>query len=239
MGLLGNTFLVLLGKSWLELDEYNPKDLVSFPDFLLFLLLWHCHCLLPAWPSKNPNNPTFLHLYIHNLLLLPFSEWHFRKKKRRDVPLWHCLRLRRRNKHDLLVNGNTVYSKMWFILFKRVKYFAADFPSSHLLGPNSVLMFQVIVWTKHRASLPGITGIGYLIQKEISGETIRELAENYLPLVILLFVETADLLKWFFLQNDICCEETRISNKFSETERRTEKEIERMKCLGPQGSCQT
>lgn len=185
-GFLGNTFPVRLGKSCSELDEYNPKDLVSFPDCLLFFLFWHCHCLLPACPSKNPNEPTFLHLFVHHLLLLPFLHGICRKKKRRDVSLWHCLRLRR-NKCDLLVNGDTVYSNLWFLLFKRIKYFAADFLPTQLLGPNSAPMLQLIVWTKHRASLPGVTGVGSFIQKEISGETLTELMENYLPPAILFY----------------------------------------------------
>lgn len=193
MGFLGNTFLVLLGKSCWELDKYNPKDLVSLPDFLLFFLLRYCHCLLPACPSKNPNKSTFFtcrfticcyFLFLHGIC----------RKKRRDGSLWHCLRFRRRNKHDLLVNVYSVYSKLWLILFKRSKYLAADFLSTQLLGPNSAPMLRLIVGTKHRDSLSGVTGIGSFIQREISGETLTEIMENYLPLIILLFVGTAEVI---------------------------------------------
>lgn len=189
--------------------------------------------------QKTQTNPIFFTCMFTIRCYFPFLNGVCRRKERRDVSLWHCLRLRRRKKHDLLVNGDAVYSKMWFILFKRSKYLAADFPSAPPPGPNSAPVLQVIVWTKHRASVPGVTGIGSFIQKEISGETLREKVENYLPLVILLFVETTDLLKWFFLQSYFCWEEIRIGNKFSETERRVEKGIKRMKCLGPHGSCQT
>lgn len=221
MWFLGNTFPVLLGKSCSELDEYNPKDLVSFSGCLLFFLLWHCHCLLPDCPSKNPNKPTFLHLCVHHLLPLPFSARHFQEEEKKGCFLVALFKAEKEQSWPWqLFDGDTVYSKLWFILFKRIKYFAAHFLSTQLPGPNSAPMLQLTVWTKHRVFLPGVTGIGTFIQKEISGETIREQVENYLPLVILLFGETAELLKWFFLQNYICCEEIRIRNKFSGTEKK-------------------
>lgn len=183
----GNTFPVLLGKSCSELDEYNPKDLVSFPDFLLFFFLWHCHCLLPACPSKNPNKPTFLHLYVHHLLLLPLSAWHLQEEEKKGCFLVALFKVEEKEQEWLVVNGDTVYSKLWFIFFKRSKYFTADFLFTQLLGPNSAPMFQLTGWIKHKSSIPGVTGIVSFIQKEISGETLSELVENYLTLVILFF----------------------------------------------------
>lgn len=234
----GNTFPVLLGKSCSELHEYNPKDLVSFPDFLLFFFLWHCHCLLPACPSKNPNKPTFLHLYVHHLLLLPLSARHLQEEEKKGCFLVALFKVEEKEQEWLVVIGDTVYSKLWFIFFKRSKYFTADFLFTQLLRPNSAPMFQLTVWIKHKSSIPGVTGIVSFIQKEISGETLSELVENYLTLVILFFVENADLLKWIFLRTYIGCEEVRIRNKFSETERIIEKGTERMRSLGPHGSYQ-
>lgn len=132
--------------------------------------------------QKTQTNPLFLTCMFTTCCYFPFLHNVCRKKKRRDVSLWHCLRLRRRNKHDLLANGDTVYSKLWFTLFNRNKYFAAGFLYSQLLGPNSAPMLQLIVWTKHRDSLPGVAGTG-------SGNIRRntELVENYRAPVILLW----------------------------------------------------
>lgn len=62
--------------------------------------------------------------------------------------------------------------------------------------------------------------------------------ENYLTLLILLFMENADLLNLIFPWNYISCEGIWVRKKFSEIERGIEKGIERMRLLGPCGSYQ-
>lgn len=94
MGFLDNTFPVLLGKSYPELDEYTPKDLVSFPDLLLLFLLRHCHSPMPTNPSIKKHLFTSLHLCVHHLLL-PHSIC--RQNKRRDVSWGQRSSLRMKN----------------------------------------------------------------------------------------------------------------------------------------------